>query len=287
MTCLALGTAQFGLNYGIANKSGQVTVQIAKDMLALLQQNNIDMLDTAIAYGTSEACLGEVGVANFKIITKLPAVPEKCQDITKWVHKEIAASFSRLKVQKIYGLLLHRSDQLLLEIGKQLYGALQNLKDAGRVQKIGVSIYDPAELPALTQQYQLDIVQAPFNLVDRRLHNTGWLQRLKTMGIEVHIRSVFLQGLLLMNAKNIPAKFSPWTSLFGKWQNWLVSSNVSALQTCLQFALSFPEIDRVIIGADNLHQLKQAISSGVNTRFHNFPDISCDDEKLINPKFWL
>src|SRR5581483_2256099 len=105
----------------------------------------------------------------------------------------------RLDVKTLYGLLLHRPQQLLGAEGPTLYQALQGLKKGGQVQKIGVSVYAPSELELLNLRYRFDLVQAPFNLVDRRLHTTGWLQRLKEDGVEIHTRSAFLQGLLLMS----------------------------------------------------------------------------------------
>lgn len=286
MNRFALGTAQFGCPYGIANQEGQVSRMTAKAMLQLATENGIDTLDTAIGYNESENCLGEAGTQKFKLVTKLPAVPNSCADVTEWVKKETSDSLIRLDVSAVYGLLLHRPDQLLGINGKTLYKALQGLKEKGQVQKIGVSIYAPSELEALTPQYRFDLVQAPCNLIDRRLHNTGWLQRLKQDGIEIHARSIFLQGLLLMPRSAIPAKFAPWTELWDKWHNWLGCHTVSAVQACLAYPLSFPEIDRVVVGADSVRQLEQIINSVLSVVPVDLPDLRCDDESLINPARW-
>lgn len=283
---LALGTAQFGLPYGIANQNGQVTRSAAKAMLNLAAANGIDMLDTAIAYGESEACLGEVGATGFKLVTKLPAVPDGCIDVSVWVREQVAESLARLGVSAVYGLLLHRPQQLLEPGGKTLYQSLQDLKETGQVQKAGVSIYAPSELDVLTRQYCFDLVQAPFNLVDRRLHTSGWLKRLKDEGVEIHTRSVFLQGLLLMSRNAIPKKFSAWSDLWDKWHDWLAQHAVSPVQACLSFPLSFPEIDRVVVGADSVTQLKQIISAAVGVAPVDLPDLNCGAENLINPAQW-
>ena len=283
---IALGTVQFGLPYGIANQDGQVTRSVAKAMLQHAAANGIDTLDTAIAYGESETCLGEVGTTDFKLVTKLPAVPDGCADINSWVKEQMAASLARLGVNAVYGLLLHRSVQLLGKEGKSLYQTLQDLKDAGLVQKIGVSIYAPSELDALIPQYRLDLVQAPFNLLDRRLHTSGWLQRLKHEGVEIHARSAFLQGLLLMQRKDIPPKFAPWSELWSSWHSWLACHSASAVQACLAYPLSFPEIDRVVVGADSKSQLEQIINAARAAMPGDFPDLYCDDENLINPARW-
>jgi len=183
-------------------------------------------------------------------------------------------------------LLLHRSDQLLGLDGKKLYHSMQGFKDSGQVQKIGVSIYSPNELEAITKLFQLDLLQAPFNLVDRRLLTTGWLQRLKDGGVEIHTRSSFLQGLLLMPYEAIPSKFAPWAELWRNWHDWLVNHSITALQACLAYPLSFSEIDRVVVGADTVNQLEQIIHLAQATTTNDLPDISSEDENLINPSYW-
>lgn len=283
---LALGTVQFGLPYGIANQTGQVTRSSAKDMLRLAAANRIDTLDTAIAYGESETCLGEVGTEGFRLVTKLSAVPDGCSGVGGWVQTQLSASLARLGVRSVYGLLLHRPEQLLEAGGQALFRSLQGLKETGQVQKIGVSIYAPAELAALSPHFRFDLVQAPFNLVDRRLHTTGWLHRLKDQGVEVHTRSAFLQGLLLMPQAGLPAKFQLWSDVWRKWHGWLAHHKVSAAQASLAFPLSHPEIDRVVVGADSVGQLEQIISAAASVAPLDLPDLSCDAENLINPARW-
>jgi aryl-alcohol dehydrogenase-like predicted oxidoreductase len=287
MSHFALGTAQFGLDYGISNKAGQVSRQEAKVMLQLALANNFDTLDTAIAYGDSEMCLGEVGTKGFKVVTKLPSIPDNCKDVTNWVKQELGASLSRLGVNSVYGLLLHRSEQLQGPNGARLYQALQALKDSGQVKKVGVSIYSPSELETLMPIYRFDLIQAPFNLVDQRLHTKGWLQRLKDEGIEIHSRSVFFQGLLLMEIEDKTPKILKWICLLQRWHKWLVENNITAVQACLAFPLSFPEIDRVVVGADSVKQLTQIVNATNNQVKTDLPDFQCEDESLINPARWL
>jgi len=243
-------------------------------------------LDTAIAYGSSETCLGEVGVQGFKLVTKLPVVPDDCGDVRAWIQQQVNLSLLRLGVTAVYGLLLHRPDQLLGANGAKIYQALQALKDKGQVQKVGISIYSPSELEALIPRFHFDLVQAPFNLVDRRFYSTDWMQRLKDNDVEVHTRSAFLQGLLLMNQSDIPSKFAQWGGLWNSWHEWLSEQNGSALHACLAFSLSFPEIDRVIVGADTVSQLAQIVSAVNDHPKYDLPNIQCEDENLINPARW-
>jgi aryl-alcohol dehydrogenase-like predicted oxidoreductase len=255
-------------------------------MLQLAALNGIDVLDTAISYGESESCLGEVGVEQFKVVSKLPSVPHDCADITAWVEQQVVSSLTRLNIAELYGLLLHRSDQILSENGKLLYKAMQGLKDRGLVRKIGVSIYSPCELEEIARLVNLDLLQAPFSIVDCRLHTSGWMHRLKNKGTEIHTRSSFLQGLLLMPKAAIPKKFATWFDLWGRWHKWLESRGVSAVQACLSFPLSFPAIDRVVVGVDSLGQLEQIIQVASGAPLCDLPDMHCDAEALINPAFW-
>lgn len=286
MNRLALGTAQFGLPYGIANRTGQVSSEEAGRMLQLALINGIDTLDTAISYGKSESCLGEVGTQGFKVVTKLPALPDTCADVSDWIRRQVAASVSRLGINRLHGLLLHKPEQLLSPHGSAIYRTLRQLQDDGHVQKIGVSIYSPDELEAIIPKFSFDLVQAPYNLVDRRIFSSGLMQRLKDHNIEVHTRSAFLQGLLLMAEDEIPTKFAPWSELWRRWHGWLALHETSALQACLAFALASNEIDRVIVGADSIIHVAQILAVAGSEPSGNFAELQCEDDSLINPAHW-
>lgn len=283
---LALGTVQFGVPYGVANQFGQVSRDEVQSILNFSLINKIDTLDTAIAYGESEKCLGEVGVENFNLVTKLPEIPNNCSDINAWVFDQVEASLSRLRITKLYGLLLHQPYQLLNHFGPHLYQALQRLKEMGLVEKIGISVYSPDDLVRIVPQFRFDLVQAPFNLIDQRLYKSGWMRRLKDDEIEIHVRSTFLQGLLLMQQKDMPSKFYRWNHLWQSWHQWLEANNLSALQACLDFSLSFSEIDKVIVGVDSQTQLIQILKSVENHSVVSFPNFASDDQQLINPVNW-
>ena len=284
---LALGTAQFGLPYGVANKKGQVSREEAKIILALARSEGIDTLDTAIAYGESEACLGGLGTEGFKVVTKLPGIPDRLNDVSQWVRQQIQASLERLGISTVYGLLLHRPQQLAGVAGKPALRALEQLKAEGFVQKIGVSIYSPTELETAAQSRAIDLVQVPLNLIDRRLHTSGWLQRLHETGAEIHVRSAFLQGLLLLPRADIPVKFGSWNHLWDEWHDWLAArQDISAAQACIGFVQSFREVDKVVVGVDSAAQLEQLIAAANTQPITNWPTIASDDEKLINPSKW-
>ena len=283
---LALGTAQFGLSYGIANRTGQVACAEGAAIVQRARAAGIHTLDTAIAYGDSEQRLGAIGVSDWDIVSKLPDIPDGCTDVGEWVATSVRESLSRLGVDRLHGLLLHRPGQLLDGRGAVLYRALQSAKREGLAERIGVSIYDPSELELLTPRFAIDIVQAPFNVIDRRLIESGWLARLAGEGVEVHARSVFLQGLLLMPRETRPQKFSRWSALLGAYDTWLDRTGTTPLQACLSYALGFPEIGKVIVGVDSARQLDELIGMSAAAAAPVPPDLQCRDVDLLNPSRW-
>ena len=283
---LALGTVQFGLDYGVSNSGGRVTLQDARNIICQAELNGVDTLDTAIAYGASEATLGQVGVEGWRVITKLPALPADCQGVAAWVTAQIEQSISRLGVRQLQGVLLHRPDDLLGENGSRLVKALEGLKAEGLTRQIGVSVYGPEQLEKLTATMALDLVQAPLNILDRRLVASGWASRLKDRGTEVHVRSAFLQGLLLMPSDQRPAKFALWPEIWIEWSRWLEPTGLTPLQACLAYALGVAEVDRVVVGVDSLVQLNEIFiaSKAVLPSLPDWPQPI--EMKLINPGLW-
>jgi aryl-alcohol dehydrogenase-like predicted oxidoreductase len=283
---LALGTVQFGFSYGIANTNGQVPYKTAKEILYHAKSKGINTLDTAISYGESESYLGDIGVEGWQVITKLPNIPDECTDIVTWVNNQVTKSLSRLKVKSISGLLLHQPDCLLTSNGEMIWESLQTLKKDRLVENIGFSIYDPNELDVIWNSFFPDIVQVPYNVLDRRLVDSGWLHRMSKAGVKVHVRSIFLQGLLLMNANNRPQKFERWFSVFDAWDSWLQEQELTALQGCLAFVMQDSSIDKIVIGIDNFQQFKEVLSS-IDNKVIQFPKfLNTDSIDLINPSYW-
>lgn len=282
---LALGTVQFGMSYGITNSSGQVDADEIARILVFARAAGMDTLDTAIAYGHSEHRLGHAGVQGWRVVTKLGEPPHDADDLADWARAEVVASLGRLGVARVAGLLLHRSGSLSGARGAELYEALLSLKREGLVEKIGVSIYDPEELSSL-EAYALDLVQAPYNVLDRRIVTSGWLVRLKARGVEVHTRSAYLQGLLLLDADALPSAFERWRPLWREWNAWLARSRYTAAQACIGFVCAEPGIDRVIVGVENKQQLQAAITAS-STIIDELPGgFACSDLELINPARW-
>jgi len=283
---LALGTAQFGMQYGVANRVGQPSEVEIKEILQIASGHGINTLDTAIAYGDCEERLGRIGVSNWQIISKLPAFASDASNIYEEVQALVCDSLQRLGVGRIYGLLLHRPEQLQEKNGDALYRALERVRTEGFVHKIGISVYDPASLEAILPSFSFDLVQAPFSPFDQRIILSGWASRLKSLGMELHVRSIFLQGLLLMQQDERPNQFDRWSPFWNRWDEWLRDNHVTALQACLGFADSFPQIDRILVGVESKNQLIDIVD-GMQRPALVIPDeFQSNDLDLINPANW-
>lgn len=285
---IVLGTAQFGLSYGVANAAGKPDLAAVGAILARARAGGIRLLDTAIAYGDSEQVLGTIGMSDFGIISKLPQIPEHDDmDVAAWVASQVSDSLARLNVAHLDGLLLHRPGQLLSSTGGRLYRALQEQVAQGRVRRIGVSIYEPYELDQLIPRFALDLVQAPLNLWDSRLEASGWRGRLQHMGIALHGRSVFLQGLLLMPDARRPAYFQRWASLWAAWRTWLAEHRLTPLQACLRYALHAEGVERVVLGVDSVEQLDEILSIVDEGPVPDgYQSLQTQDAALLNPSLW-
>ena len=283
---LALGTAQFGLNYGISNTTGMSSFEEARCILDRAKSKGIDTLDTAAAYGESELVLGRIGVADWKVITKVPPLPNGIQDGKEWVLHHIQQSLSRLQVERLDGLLLHNAADLLKVQGRNLAAGLQEAKAVGLVSKVGYSIYSPQPLTELIEIMLPDIVQAPFNVVDQRLATSGWLRRLTEIGVEVHVRSVFMQGLLLMGNEKRPQAFDKWRELWQRWDTVAGCYGDEALACCLGFVKTQPFISRVIVGCQNQGHLEQLLAVWKKAIPFDATELSCEDPLLVEPSNW-
>lgn len=284
---LAIGTVQFGLKYGIANQLGKVDLKMGKSIISLGRSAGINTLDTAVAYGDSEESLGKIGIKDFNVITKVPGFGSNLKNIHEVLRNYVVNSLAKMQQSVLSGLLLHRPDELVLENGSEIWSALRAVQDEGLVRSIGYSIYSPDELDILYDRYQPDIVQAPYNIVDRRLSSTGWLDNLYEDGVKIHTRSTFLQGLLLMDSAERPIKFDEWDYLWSFWDDWLENNSLSRLQGALQFVMSNPKITKVIIGVDSAYQLDEIIKASKTDVMLPFPKKLCSDSlRLINPANW-
>jgi aryl-alcohol dehydrogenase-like predicted oxidoreductase len=275
---LALGTVQFGLDYGINNLTGQVKISDIQTILAFANSVGLDTLDTASLYGSSEENLGQCDLDNFKIISKLP--PSSAVEINDILQQ----SFNRLQAKSLYGYLFHHFSTF--EKDEKILDELQNLKAKGKIQKIGFSLYNPIELEILLDKnIDFDLVQVPYNIFDQRFDD--YFSILKSKGIEVHTRSSFLQGLFFKDLSTIPTHFQ---SIFSKLEQ-LNQYDIDKAALCLNFVISNPNIDKAVIGVDSVEQLKRNVESleslekveGIRAELKT---LRVNDELIINPSLW-
>lgn len=284
---LVLGSANFGLEYGLANKTGKISQSELIKILSFSENAGIRYIDTAQAYGDSESRIGSMcGNGRFKMITKIGVDLDK-SFVKNNVRGLVQKSCEVLKEVRLYAILLHRPEVLLGDHGKTIIRELSALKEKNIISKIGVSIYSPEILGAISKLFKLDIVQTPFNIFDQKILSSGWSDKLKAGGVEIHTRSIFLQGLLLIKRSKLRPYFSRnWPDLFDSWYNFLKDNNAEALNVALNFALEQDWIDKVVVGVDNVSQLRALIEAEKFPSSFNSPQLCCDDPNLINPSKW-
>lgn len=260
MSKIALGTVQFGMNYGISNTNGQVSLEEIEKILNFCKQNAIDTLDTAQGYGDSEKVLGEFDLSSFKVITKLIG------------DARLEDSLEHLQLESVYGLMFHREN----ECNDESWKLFESYKNQGMVKKIGVSVYTPAALEKLIEQYPIEIVQFPMNILDQSF--VPLLPKLKAKGIEIHTRSTFLQGLLLMDS--IPDYFEPI-------KNIINSIPKPRLQHTLNFGKKQGSVDKMVLGVTRLQDLQEIVDAySENIPEFDYSKFAISDEKYINPSLW-
>ena len=251
---LALGTAQFGLAYGLNNEAGQPGPAAVAEVLAAARAAGLTLLDTAAAYGNSEARLGEIIGENtdFELITKLPAGPPA------EVARHLAASLARLRRTHLYGVLFHAFGPLQVE--PTAWAALQAARAAEQVARIGVSLYHPHEAEwLLNESWDVDLVQVPYSVLDQRF--AAVLPRLAARGVAVHVRSAFLQGLLLREPAALPPFFRPLAPKLTRLRGLAAGAGVPLPAALLLFAAGAPGVARAVIGVDSVANLHENLAA--------------------------
>ena len=284
MNRIVLGGAQLGLPYGILNGGETLSREEVARILDTAFDHGIDSIDTAIAYGQSESIIGETSQNRFKIISKLPPLPVGISDVSEWVHSQVQGSLSRLKCTSLEALLLHRPQDLTGAQGAELYAAIGSLMAEKMIHRFGVSIYSPDDLEGIIDTFDIQVVQAPLNVFDRRI--LGVTDQLSALNIEVHVRSVFLQGVLIASPKDRPQRFEPWSEHFALFDEWVRSSGVSAMACCLGFALQQPGIAKLVIGTTSAKSLDEIMNSIPNSVLEVPTHLQSSVEQLIDPRFW-
>jgi aryl-alcohol dehydrogenase-like predicted oxidoreductase len=287
---IGLGTVQFGLDYGVTNPSGMVPRAECASILEAASAGGIRILDTAAAYGESESVLGELLPAcgyPFEIVTKtVPLLTEEVGGREVNAFREgIARSLFRLKKDCLDTLLVHHAEDLLIPGGERLYEELNRALDDGTVKRIGFSAYDARQVESILGKYKFSVVQLPVSVFDQRLIESGTLRALEDQGIEVHARSVFLQGLLLQGA-GTPERFSRWSGLMSRYHQFLATTGFTPLAAALGFVASLSEVGTVLLGVTSRRELTQCLAVYTEDMRVDFGEFSVKDIDLIDPRRW-
>jgi len=290
---LALGCVQFGLAYGVTNKVGQVPLDEISKILAYAKQVGINTLDTAAAYGTSEQVLGQLACdENFDIITKIPSLSDKN---TQAISDHVSASLAKLKVKKIKALMFHNANDLLNEGGDIYYQEAKQLITNQTIRQLGVSIYQVEQLTAILNQFSLDIIQLPVNWLDQRFLTKKVAKLISQQQIEIHARSLFLQGILLQPIEDLPPYFLPFKSWIEKFQHLCQRCNCQPLTLALAIIHHNPLIEKAVVGCCSLNQIEEIVfhyhqakllSINYSELLSLGAKIATSEQGLINPSLW-
>ena len=282
------------MRYGIANKIGQPDFLSVQSIVAEVWESGVREFDTAQAYGESERVLGKVlrslGIAReAKVISKLhPAIDHQDSNA---LNLALQQTLARLGLAKLYGLMLHTEDFLdIWETG--LKDTLDKFIEQGLVERIGVSVYSPQKAARALRTNGISLVQLPSNLLDRRFEKAGVFHEAKSFGKEIYVRSVFLQGLLLMNASDLPASMRFANTVAKRLINFANETGFSLKQLALGYVRSaYPE-QKVLLGCETLEQVRENLEiwsketprdivDRVRREFQDIP------EKVLNPSLWV
>jgi aryl-alcohol dehydrogenase-like predicted oxidoreductase len=281
---LVIGSAQLGMNYGLFDNK-KTSRKEFKKIEKLVLKSKINFIDTAVSYGDSENIIGNSKLKNLHIITKIKIPNKKNIHIKKWVVEEISKSLIKLKINRIYGVLIHDYRDLLGKYGKNYLLSLQELKRKKIIKKIGISVYDSQEIQKIWKFWKPDIIQVPFNPLDNRILDTGWVDILKKFKVKIFVRSIFLQGLLI-NENSSSRINKNYEILLNKFRNWCYKNNVSLLKACLHFVKQFKKIDYLVVGFNNYNQLKEIIEVFKKKQIIVPRKFSTSKINLIDPRKW-
>ena len=289
---IGIGTAQFGMEYGISNTTGRTPDDEIASILEDARREGVRYIDTASLYGDAEETLGRIlpPESVFRIVTKLGHFTSGSErSIERTAMDLFDASLGKMRRESIYALLAHCADDLLAPQGERLWAVLQQLKQEGKVHKIGVSVYSPEEAERLSERYPLDLVQLPLNLLDQRMLKSGLLHEMHARGVEIHSRSCFLQGLLLMKPETLGAFFDPVKERLVELRGACCERGITLLEAALSFVLSVGDVDCIIIGVNSSAQfgeIRTVVLQYDQGEQIDFSRFAVDAPEIVEPRNW-
>ena len=282
---LSLGSAQFGLDYGISNTSGKVNPDTVEEIILTARRNNISHIDSAPAYGIAEEVLGSCGIKDFKVTTKV-TLKKDSKFSSGVIEESIDASLERLQINSLHGVLVHNPEVLFEYGGEAILDALIRIRNSGLIERVGISVYRPNEMHRLLKLYDFDIVQVPLSIVDTRFIRPGILEDLRQKKVEVQLRSVFLQGLLLSSKMQFSSKFIKWAHYWRELRSFILQQELSPLEACVGFARDVSNDAQIIVGTESKAQLLEIIEAYGKASPIFWPNWNCEDEQLLVPSLW-
>lgn len=282
---IGLGTVQFGINYGVSNPTGQVSVSEMSAILATAHGARIRVLDTAASYGTAEEVLGGAMRPDyqFDIVTKTLPLSQGLEEVEKRARR----SLDYLGRKPVEAILVHAAQDLLGSDGPRLWALLQRLRDEGLYKRIGISAYVADRPLELARRYRPDLMQIPFSMLDQRLRQNGELASLKELGIEIHARSIFLQGLLLMDPTKLPANLTHAGPRLATIRARIAQAGMTPVMAALGFVLAQKEVDIAIVGVTSRDELWESLSaSATDLPEFDWPACAVDDPTILTPSHW-
>lgn len=284
---LSIGSAQLDSNYGLDDK--KLTIAQLKKILNIANKMKINNLDTASDYFNSENTIGKIEISKkFKITSKLKKF-DKIKNLKKKIdclEKSIYFSLKKLKIKSINSILFHESKSLFRRDGYKIYKKLMDFKYNKIIKKVGISVYDIKEFDCLVKNYDFDVVQIPLNVFNQNFFINENLNKIKKRKIEIEVRSIFLQGLLLNN-KWIEKYFFQIRNKIRELDNLSNKYNLNRVELCLNFITNINEIDKIIIGVNNLNNFNEILNSQYRKlNLNDFKTISIKDKKIIDPRNW-
>lgn len=285
MDKIALGTAQFGMDYGICNSRGQIRRVEVFEILDSAVRSGIDTLDTARSYGEGEEVIGSYLKSSdnkLRIITKLsPCEPED-------IERLFTDSLEKLNCNAVEGCLIHNFSHYIGNKG--IWKNVENIKRCGKTKKIGFSLYYPHELESIFKDdLKIDIVQIPLNIFDQRF--CDYLPQLKKRNVEIHARSVFLQGLVFEHPRRLDAFFDPIKNKLGDLNDISKANAIPIFALCLNFVAQNKLIDKIVVGIDAKSHLEQILGAPkykteVSGLTEELTGLRIDEEDMILPFRW-
>ena len=281
---IILGTAQLNNIYGYSNSKVKLNKLKFNKIIKIMRANQINFFDTAPSYN-NDKILSSFLKKDDNLISKID-FNNNLSYTPKKIEKIVKNNFKNLNIKTLYGLLIHNIDSIYEKNFKKFYKQLRKQK---KIKKFGFSCYKIEEVEYILDNFKFEILQFPFNVFDQRLvKKKNIITKLKQRGIEIHIRSIFLQGILLDNKIHLNSYFSYWKKLFNNYKRFRVLSKITNLESAIYFIKKYNFYDKIIIGVEKPEHLIKIlyIFFSKNEKSYDFKKFNTSNKKLILPYLW-